>query len=66
MATLADHNAEYDPVFGDYVALLKPRVGDFSPGEVRNTTSLFISQTAARYDWHDKCVCEPIVNLFAL
>jgi len=26
MVTVADHNAEYDPVFGDYVALLKPRV----------------------------------------
>ena len=23
---MADHNAECDPVFGDYVALLKPRV----------------------------------------
>ena len=22
---MADHNAECDPVFGDYVALLKPR-----------------------------------------
>ena len=26
MAKVANHNAEYDPVFGDYVALLKPRV----------------------------------------
>ena len=26
MTKVSDHSAEYDPVFGDYVALLKPRV----------------------------------------
>jgi len=26
MAKVSDHSAEYDPVFGDYLALLKPRV----------------------------------------
>ena len=26
MAKVAEHSTEYDPVFGDYVALLKPRV----------------------------------------
>ena len=26
MADVSHHNSDYDPVFGDYVALLKPRV----------------------------------------
>ncbi len=26
MAYVTDHSTDYDPVFGDYIALLKPRV----------------------------------------
>lgn len=26
MAYVTDHSKDYDPVFGDYIALLKPRV----------------------------------------
>ena len=26
MVDVSHHNSDYDPVFGDYVALLKPRV----------------------------------------